>query len=637
MCGSWEGSMDEWHHHVTTLHRLTPRWRNPRLQAGLKLCLAKELQRPSWKQGTRRCYVCARCYPSLNMYVHHLQGYHGVKVGKDFLSCLDGEAGAGWQGRVQQEVVVMNEEMVEEEELMQQEEQFIQKKGTVMQDDDELQEEEEEEDEELGNVLEDHEHKLGVEECRGVRGRQDHGQGGGGGGGGRWRCRVCALVFTSQHEHDVHKSVQHPRCVRVRQGRTQHTAHHTPPRAEASLNGTPCDPERPGAASQEDTTAILEGDGCEGITHHRLSPITPTEANTQQDTTPQLAEGSMFPCPACPEVFGDEVGLVQHQGAAHPRPGDTLVLVECPLCSRRLAGHTALHHHLVRVHRRPPHPPLRHQCHLCMWQCSTRTQLQGHMRDHHNAPRQVLCAHCGKIYAASYIDSHVANMHGDKANFHCTFCPMKFRARHSLYTHTSMEHTITSWTCQECPLKFPKYHQLRQHRLYMHSRVSHRCAECPISFKRRCDLTEHIKRRHKERPALHCSFCPKVYTTRTHLRLHLMSKHSVAWEDTLAKGYARNQRDNNCLKRRTTKHNQHHQQQQQQHQAPHSLHPPSSEKQQPPREEDDVGGGGDTMVGGEQQEEEQQQQQEQKYSVVQLSEAPHPLEDTISYIILEET
>lgn len=91
----------------------------------------------------------------------------------------------------------------------------------------------------------------------------------------------------------------------------------------------------------------------------------------------------------------------------------------------------------------------------------------------------------------------------------------------------------------------------------------------------------------------------------------------MAWEDTLAQSYARRQRENNCLRRR--------QQQQQQPRSPRlSYRQQKQQQQQQPAE--GVGREAVAVLGEDQPE----------YSVVELSEAPHPLTDTISYIILEE-
>lgn len=369
-------------------------------------------------------------------------------------------------------------------------------------------------------------------------------------------------------------------------------------------------------ACQEGAIVILERDGQGGVTHHRLQPST---ATGDVSGPPRMAGAVRLPCPVCSEVFGDQLSLVRHQRAAHPQagPGNGVVLVECPLCGRRLAGSPALTHHMARVHHRSSHPPLRYRCRLCLSQCHTRPQLERHMQERHGGPPPpppVQCGRCGKTYSARYIDKHLANIHGDLTRFPCAFCPMKFGTRAALRGHVSMEHANTTWTCQDCPLQFAKYHQLRQHHLYVHSRAEHRCPLCPRSFKRRGDLTEHTKRRHQERQPLECSFCPKVYSDRKRLRIHLMRKHSVAWEDTLARGYARRQRENNCLRRRH--HHQHRQQ-------PHSPQQ-QQEEQQAPREDSEGCQGG--MLGG-----------QPEYSVVHLTEAPHPLTDTISYIILEET
>ncbi|KAK8390183.1 hypothetical protein O3P69_013034 [Scylla paramamosain] len=521
-------------------------------------------------------------------------------------------------GKEEEVEEVIKKEIEEEEEIIEDEE-LIEENERILKDGEQEKEEEEEEEtveeEEVGeeerlrsrvnSLLEEQQTQPDLEEC----GRESESRGAhtmqgdaGLGRGARWRCRVCAAVFSSQQEHDTHKTAMHPGSVRAKRGTTRPAAPHQPSRRGRPVDGDHQDHERPAVACQEGAIVILEGDGQGGVTHHRLQPSAITEdlqGPAQQNTLPLTGGAVSLPCPVCTEVQG---------------PGNGVVLVECPLCGRRLAGSPALQHHMARVHHHPSHPPLRYRCRLCLCQCHTRPQLERHMRERHGAPPPpppVQCGRCGKTYSARYIDSHLANMHGDVTRFPCAFCPMKFGTRTGLRAHVSLEHANTTWACQECPLQFAKYHQLRQHRLYVHSHAEHRCPLCPRSFKRRCDLTEHTKRRHQERQPQECSFCPKVYSDRKRLRIHLMRKHGVAWEDTLARGYARRQRENNCLRRR------HHQQ----HQHPHS---PQEEKQQAPREDSEGCQGG--MLEG-----------QPEYSVVHLTEAPHPLADTISYIILEET
>lgn len=639
----------DWRTHAAVHHRLGPRWRSSRLLAALRACLAEELRWGSGRRGARRCPACPYTCPQRKDFVEHLQQHHRVAAGHGLLAPLgraegqeqgqgqgmagqqqgDGEAAGLVEGRVDvlkgekagfEEVSVVKEEEEEEEpvqNILLATAEEAKDVVTVKQAEDRHWDGRLDQCVLGQDVAEAHGEAEGdsVEEQQEAGHTQDMCLSGPGGDGAQgqsrgsqWRCRVCAATFTSQQDHDLHKAASHPGSVRVGRSRTRPAPAPSPSQGGAAASAGDHQSQE---CLQEGAIVIMEGDGCGSVTHRRLEP--------PQGTLPQPGGVIELVCGPCGEVFGNRPALVRHQRAAHPGvaaagDGGSEVLVECPLCGRRVSGLPALRLHQARVHGRPTQPPQHYRCRLCLAQCHTRAQLERHMRERHGAPPPpppVRCDQCGKTYSARYIDVHVANMHGDAGRFPCTFCPMRFGVRASLRAHVSLEHANTTWACQECSLQFAKYHQLRQHRLYVHSRAEHRCPECPRSFKRRCDLTEHAKRRHRERPARECSFCPKVYSDRKRLRMHLMRKHGVAWEDTLAQGYACRQRENNCLRRR------------QQQQQPRSPRLPLRQQHQAA---EGVAGEAVAVLGEEQPE----------YSVVELTEAPHPLTDTISYIILEE-
>ncbi len=640
----------EWQTHAAIHHRLPPRWRNPELVVTLKALIKKEVSPTGGWKGVGHCPACPDTFSDPGDLMNHLTQHHRVGVQHSQPVCVERDAVEGQDetgqqqgaeeavGLVKEQVLLGKEEETEDRVMVEvkDKEESVQKESTrdVEAEDRHVMKEEEEEEKGtqcdrtvegecvLREGVVEEQNKVG----RGnIEGQQEIGpsqhmcprRSGGGAGRGhasQWRCRVCAAIFTSQQDHDLHKAAAHPGSVRARRGKTQPAL---PPSTPQEAAGDHHDAEQPMAATQEGAIIIMEGDMHGGVMNcHLQSP---------EDTLSQPGSAEGLVCGTCGEVLEDRPALLRHRQTAHPGVGDagdreSKVLLECPLCGRRVFGLPALRLHQARTHPRPTHSLPHHCCRLCPAQCHTRAQLERHMQERHGAPPPpppVRCDQCGKTYSARYIDAHVANMHGDARCFSCTFCPMRFGGRDSLRTHVSREHANTSWRCQECQLQFTKYHQLRQHWLYVHSRAEHRCPECPRSFKRRCDLTEHTKRRHQERPARECSFCPKVYCDRKRLRMHLMRKHSVAWEDTLAQSYARRQRENNCLRRR--------QQQQQQPRSPRlSYRQQKQQQQQQPAE--GVGREAVAVLGEDQPE----------YSVVELSEAPHPLTDTISYIILEE-
>lgn len=648
-CDLCWGVPGDWRTHAAVHHRLGPRWRSSRVLAALKACLAEELRRGSGRRGMRRCPACPYTCLQRKDFVEHLQQHHRVGAGHGLLAPLGETEGQGRGQEQGQGLGVGDQQQGGGEAAGLEGRMEVLKGGEARFEEISVVKDEEEEEKPVQNIslssaeeaeavvkvrqAEDRPREGRLDQCVLEQNVEEHGEAerdsaveqqvaghtqdicpsepGGDGGQGRgrgsqWRCRVCAATFTSQHDHDLHKAASHPGSVRAGRSRTRPAPAPSPSQGGAAAAGDHQSQE----CLQEGTIVIMEGDGCGSVTHRRLEP--------PQGTLSQPGGVMDLVCGPCGEVFGDRPALVQHQRAAHPGvptagDGGREVLVECPLCGRRVSGLPALRLHQARVHGRPTQPPQHYRCRLCLAQCHTRAQLERHMRERHGAPPPpppVRCDQCGKTYSARYIDIHVANMHGDAGRFPCTFCPMRFAVRASLRAHVSLEHANTTWACQECSLQFAKYHQLRQHRLYVHSRAEHRCPECPRSFKRRCDLTEHAKRRHRERPARECSFCPKVYSDRKRLRMHLMRKHGVAWEDTLAQGYACRQRENNCLRRR------------QQQQQPRSPRLPLRQQQAV----EGVAGQAVAVLGEEQPE----------YSVVELTEAPHPLTDTISYIILEE-
>ncbi|KAK3867175.1 hypothetical protein Pcinc_027342 [Petrolisthes cinctipes] len=315
------------------------------------------------------------------------------------------------------------------------------------------------------------------------------------------------------------------------------------------------------------------------------------------DTKLMGAVGRNFECSACGEIFAHRPLLLEHKRSVHSQTSGGIGgvgKVECEICGWKLQSVTSLRLHLAKVHhRRSTHKlPLRHRCKLCIFQCRTRTQLERHMQEKHGASAlpPVRCTECGKTYNAKYIEKHIANMHENLKKYSCNFCSMKYNLETALKSHIFYEHRNNKWWCEVCQVEFDRYHQLRQHRTYVHSTKVYPCRECERSFKRKGDLTEHIKRRHQTRVPNKCIHCTKVYSDRKKLRTHLMTKHGVAWEDTLARTYARHQRESNCFRRKpgpTTTARQTHQ-----HQDQNTSLGPTTEHTQEPQDDNPGPGGG---------------------------------------------
>ncbi|KAK4321101.1 hypothetical protein Pmani_008085 [Petrolisthes manimaculis] len=325
---------------------------------------------------------------------------------------------------------------------------------------------------------------------------------------------------------------------------------------------------------EEDVPEELEEGECVSVVEMESGKKSP-----QVDTKFIGVAGRNLECSTCGEIFTHRPLLLEHKRSVHSvtNGGNGSVgKVECEICGWKLQSVTSLRLHLAKVHHhRSTHKlPLRHRCKLCIFQCRTRTQLERHMQEKHGASAlpPVRCTQCGKTYNAKYIEKHFANMHENLKKYACNFCSMKYNLETALKSHIFYEHRNNKWRCEVCQVEFDRYHQLRQHRTYVHSTKVYPCRECERSFKRKGDLTEHIKRRHQARIPNKCIHCTKVYSDRKKLRTHLMTKHGVAWEDTLARTYARHQRESNCFRRKpglttttttTTRqtHHQHHQNQ----------------------------------------------------------------------------
>ncbi|KAK7069009.1 hypothetical protein SK128_009358 [Halocaridina rubra] len=225
---------------------------------------------------------------------------------------------------------------------------------------------------------------------------------------------------------------------------------------------------------------------------------------------------------------------------------------ECQICERHLRSKKLLYAHLKKIHDIPVNllqgEPM-YSCKFCLFCSKDQAVLVEHKREKHGYSQnasQTPCEICGRMYASSYVDEHVAVVHGNERKFLCDFCGSKFPHIKSLQSHIYYEHPNRHWKCEECNLIFKKYYQLRKHVLDLHSNEEHLCEICSKAFKRKGDLTNHIKRSHGHISII-CKYCSRHYRDRSKYRSHLVHVHGCSKEDTFSHRYARHKRANNRL------------------------------------------------------------------------------------------
>ncbi|XP_068212248.1 uncharacterized protein [Palaemon carinicauda] len=395
------------------------------------------------------------------------------------------------------------------------------------------------------------------------------------------RCPVCNQFVEGQEALKEHLQIIHQKYMVVLDDKT-------PPSGENVLRKEKARSSRRGRGAKSRSQppkedlgycVVLKGDGQGGINDQRLKideELEGYESNiTHEAQKPNLEIESVeekekkIICGICGEEFESRILMAEHscsvkEGIETVECNDTaggsneIVMLECKLCDRRLHGVNALRIHMARVHGDTnKKKQYKHRCKVCSFQTRLRSQFYKHMKESHSIDVQppVKCFVCGKMYNSQYISRHIAVVHGTTNNkrYSCKFCDMKYHDLVYLKRHVYFDHANTKWKCQVCHEEFEKYHQLRQHRVNVHGTKIHKCADCEKTFKRKGDLTTHRKRRHEAKVPSVCSFCSKAYSELSKLRVHLIEKHGVPWENTISRRYARHQQENNCLKRHAAK------------------------------------------------------------------------------------
>ncbi|XP_066983238.1 zinc finger protein 600-like [Macrobrachium rosenbergii] len=395
------------------------------------------------------------------------------------------------------------------------------------------------------------------------------------------RCPVCNQFVESNESLKDHLQIIHQKYMVVLDDKTPPTVESGSKKEKIRASRRGRGAKSRGQPPKEDLgyCVVLKGDGQGGINDQRLKIDEELqvfegngdsqEQNTNSDIEAMEEKEKKVICGICGEEFENRILMAEHSCSVKEDieaventdvtggPNE-IVMLECKLCDRRLHGVNALRIHMARVHGDPnKRRQYKHRCKVCSFQTRLRSQFYKHMKESHSIDVQppVKCFVCGKMYNSQYISRHIAVVHGTTNNkkYSCKFCDMKYHDLVYLKRHVYFDHANTKWKCQVCDMEFEKYHQLRQHRVNVHGTKIHKCADCEKTFKRKGDLTTHRKRRHEAKVPSVCSFCSKAYSEPSKLRVHLIEKHEVPWENTLSRRYARHQQENNCLKRHNAK------------------------------------------------------------------------------------
>ncbi|XP_064101377.1 zinc finger protein 521-like [Macrobrachium nipponense] len=392
-----------------------------------------------------------------------------------------------------------------------------------------------------------------------------------------WRCRICGMMFSSQNVLTNHKQQSHPDSARIIKRKIlsdsslESDEEMSLENKDASVASRKRKLVKTSSQLVNDDLGycvVLKGDGQGGVIDHRVklgedSLQSNMNVGTVEDYKPRKRSvKDIVTCGMCGEEFGNHTLIAEHSCPGYENvsksKSNEVVLLECKVCGRRLQGVNSMRTHMARSHGYPfKKRDRKYQCKICTFKTQVRSQFAQHMREKHKRDVEppVKCPKCEKNYSAQYIARHIAIIHGssDNKKYSCKFCTMKYHDLNYLKRHIYFDHANTKWKCQICGLEFDKYHRLQQHRVNAHGTEVHKCTDCGKEFKRKGDLTTHIKRSHVTKVPSVCTFCSKAYAEPTNLRIHLMKKHGVSWEDTLSKRYARHQQESSCLRRRDSK------------------------------------------------------------------------------------
>uniref|UniRef100_A0AC35FDS3 C2H2-type domain-containing protein n=1 Tax=Panagrolaimus sp. PS1159 TaxID=55785 RepID=A0AC35FDS3_9BILA len=159
-------------------------------------------------------------------------------------------------------------------------------------------------------------------------------------------------------------------------------------------------------------------------------------------------------------------------------------------------------------------------CHFCDKHFAQKATLQVHERTH-TGERPYKCKFCDKTFAQYGTKTvHERSAHLGIRNYKCPKCDKCLSSPSALYTHKKT-HGDKVFHCPCCPKTFTLKNYLKLHVKQVHEQNErkHVCKFCSKSFAYAGSLQVHVRTHTGERPYV-CKYCPKAFASQGNLQSH---------------------------------------------------------------------------------------------------------------------
>ena len=222
-----------------------------------------------------------------------------------------------------------------------------------------------------------------------------------------------------------------------------------------------------------------------------------------------------FKCETCKKEFKTKEYLKIHINSIHEKTKT----FECKVCSKLFYKAVTLLTHKKQVHENRR----KHECEFCSKSFVNKVKLKSHIQSIHES-KKIHCDTCGKDFAPSYLDEHVALAHGtNNMETKCETCDKTFKTKKYMKRHATLVHTKLEkiWKCKRCSRSFSSKTYLRNHNRQVHNKEKHKCVKCEKQFTSAFYLKHHFREKHTNVDVkIKCKLCNKKYFSKSSIITH---------------------------------------------------------------------------------------------------------------------
>lgn len=261
---------------------------------------------------------------------------------------------------------------------------------------------------------------------------------------------------------------------------------------------------------------------------HKLTTKEVTQALIKLKTRdPVKVDISFIGCKLCDEQIPDFIYLKTHLYDKH---GTKVNLdtndeclpfkiyvneYECTFCTQKYTTFKPLNEH-INMHFN------NYVCKECGAGFITPDRLYSHKAIHEDA--KLKCERCPKVFRhVKALKKHVRDVHNKAEINRCPYCPETFKKYRDKKAHLINVHgfAFDEFKCDLCPKIFTLKGKLEVHLKQVHFQIkNHTCDECKSSFYQKTDLRDHMLIHTGERK-YQCDICKKCFPQKKYIRFHL--------------------------------------------------------------------------------------------------------------------